>query len=115
MNKITIDAKNQKIGRVASQAAEIVMGKNNVNFIKNEVYDVKVEIINASLMDIDSTKMRSKLYQNYSGYPGGRKVRTLENVIERKGPEEVLRIAIKGMLPQNKLKTPRLLNVTITK
>jgi large subunit ribosomal protein L13 len=114
MTKHVIDAQNKKIGRIASEAAKILMGKNTPSFAKNIVPDVKVEIINASKADISSKKMDSKFYLTYSGYPGGQRNETLSKLIERKGITEVFKRAVKGMLPDNKLKTKMILNLEVT-
>lgn len=111
--KKTIDAKNQKLGRVASRAAVILMGKDDVNFAKNKVADVQVEITNASAMDITETKRKNKIYQTYSGYPGGQKELSMEKVIDKNGYEKIIKIAIKGMLPANKLRSKMLRNLII--
>lgn len=114
MTKHVIDAQNKKLGRIATQAAAILIGKNTPEFAKNIVPDVKVEIINASKADISSKKLDSKFYLTYSGYPGGQKNETLADLIQRKGIAEVFTRAVKGMLPDNKLKTKRLLNLSVT-
>lgn len=109
----TIDAKNQKLGRVASKAALILMGKDDVAFAKNKIADVKVEIVNAGSMDISDTKRTTKIYQTYSGYPGGQKNLAMSRVIEKKGYEGILKNAVKGMLPPNRLRSKRLLNLIV--
>jgi large subunit ribosomal protein L13 len=110
----TIDATNKKLGRVASEAAIILMGKDLVTYSRNAIPDVKVEVLNASKINVDDTKKRTKVYDRYSGYPGGRKEITLEKTIEKKGMKEAVRIAIRGMLPTNKLRARMLKNLTIT-
>ncbi len=79
-----IDAKGKKLGRIASDVAALLMGKNDPNFQRNQVANVKIEIENVSEMDIDTKKLDNKEYQRYSGYPGGRKVRKMKEVIEKK-------------------------------
>lgn len=111
---ITIDATNQSIGRVASQAAHYLLGKHEVNFTKNNVADVKVIIENASKSAITEKKKNEKEYAKYSGYPGGLRFEKLDAVIEKKGIEEVYKRAVKRMLPANKLRTDMLKNLTIT-
>ncbi len=117
MTKHTIDAKNKKLGRVAAEAAVILMGKSAPTFKKNVVADVSVEITNASKMDITEKKMTEKEYQRYSGYPGGRSVMSLKQVIDKKGKgyEAVLKTAVNGMLPKNKLQREMIKNLIITK
>jgi len=110
----TIDATNKKLGRVASMAATSLMGKDSVAFARHILTDVKVEITNASKINADDTKKRTKIYKRYSGYPGGQRELTLEKITEKKGMKEAVRIAIKGMLPKNRLQAKMLKNLTIT-
>lgn len=108
-----IDAKNQKLGRLASDIAMHLMGKHKVDFAKNKVGDVEVEVINASKLDIDPIKLKTKIYKKYSGYPGGQKEIKMGRMIEKQGFEGIIKIAVKGMLPPNKLRNKRLLNLTV--
>lgn len=110
----TIDATNKKLGRVASLAAATLMGKDSVAFARHILTDVKVEVVNAGKINVDDTKKRTKIYKRYSGYPGGQKEITLEKVTEKKGMKEAVRIAVRGMLPPNKLRAKMLKNLTIT-
>ncbi len=109
----TIDVTGKKLGRVASDVAAILIGKKSPDFQKNQVADVKVEVVNASKMDITEKKARTAIYTNYSGFPGGLKTRTLEEVAAKKGYAEVLEIAIAGMIHRNKLKDKILKNLII--
>ncbi len=114
MKTYTIDAQQKKLGRIAGEAAKILMGKTSPDYAPNKVSDVKVTIINASKLDIDAKKKDTKEYTRFSGYPGGLFTRTLGDLVIKKGYGEAVRIAIKGMLPKNKL-TPKILkNLTIT-
>ena len=110
----TIDAQNKKLGRVASEVAIILMGKNRVDFVRNAIPDVKVKISNAGKIFTTNKKMDDKIYKNYSGYPGGLRERSMKKVISDKGMKAVLRIAIKGMLPKNKLRDRMMQNLIIT-
>ena len=109
----TIDVTGKKLGRVASDIAAILIGKNSADFQKNQVADVKVEVINASKMDITEKKARTTIYTNYSGHPGGLRTRTLEDVATKSGYAEVLEIAVAGMIHHNKLKKIILKNLII--
>jgi large subunit ribosomal protein L13 len=111
--KTTIDAKDQKLGRLASTIAMHLMGKNKVDFAKNKVGDVEVEVLNAAKMDIDPTKLKTKIYKRYSGYPGGQKEIKMSRMIEKHGYEGIIKNAVKGMLPPNRLRSKRLLNLTV--
>jgi len=111
--KYTIDAKNKKLGRLAAEAAVILMDKNKTSFRKERVEGAVVEIINASKLDISEKKKKEKKYIRYSGYPGGLKEKTLKHVISNKGVSGALREAITGMLPKNKLRAIMLKNLEI--
>lgn len=112
--KHVIDAKNKKLGRVASEAAKLLMGKDTAEFAKNIAPEVKVEIINAAKADISEKKKTEKFYRTHSGYPGGQKEEKLGNLIERRGVAEAFRRAIYGMLPTNKLRSRMMTKLTIT-
>ena len=109
-----IDATNKRLGRVASDAAQILMGKDASTFAKNLVPSVKVKIEHASKLDISAKKKAQTLYSRYSGYPGGLKQENMSHLIARKGYREALRVAIYGMLPKNNLRDHRIKNLTIT-
>jgi large subunit ribosomal protein L13 len=109
----TIDATNKKLGRVATEAAASLMGKDTVTFSRHTFADVKVEVNNAGLINVDDTKKRTKIYKRYSGYPGGQKELSLETITKKKGMKEAIRIAVRGMLPPNKLRAKMLRNLTI--
>ncbi len=100
----TINAQGKKLGRVATEAAHILMGKDNPDFEKHIVADVTVKIINSDELDITPKKASTKIYTHYTGYPGGLRKRTLEDVKEKNGIEEVIKKAVYGMLPGNKLR-----------
>ena len=106
----TIDAQSKKIGRVASEAAKILNGKTSVAYQPNVVADVEVHIINASKADVTTKKKDEKIYSRYSGWPGGLIQTTLGRLIIKKGMSEAFRIAVKGMLPKNKLQAKMLKN-----
>lgn len=110
----TIDAKQKKLGRIATEAAAILIGKHSTEFARNVVHEDEVVIINASKADISEDKLITKVYQSYSGYPGGLKASTARKVVEQKGFAELFKAAIYGMLPRNKLRTPMMKKLTIT-
>ena len=109
----TIDAQGQRLGRLASEIAVLLMGKNLPGFERNQVADVHVTVSNASLMDISNKKKQTKIYDRYSGYPGGLKQQPMEKVIADHGYSAVLKNAVNGMLPKNKLQPRMLKNITI--
>lgn len=112
--KHTIDASQQKIGRIATKAAVLLMGKNLPNFKRNVAPKIHVEIINASKVDVTSKKMRDTTYARYSGYPGGLRHESMEQIATQKGYAAVIEEAVKGMLPKNRLQNGMLKNLTIT-
>ncbi len=109
----TIDAAGKRLGKVATEATSIMLGKNDPNFAKHIMADVNVEIINVSKLDIPEKK-EGEIYQSYSGYPGGRKEETLIHLAKRLGYSEVVRRTVGGMLPNNKHKKPLLAKLVIT-
>ena len=109
----TIDATGKKIGRVATEAAVFLMGKNKVSFRRNVVSGEKVSIINAGKLSISEKKKDGKIYKRYSGYPGGLKETSLGELLEKKGAREVLRKAVHGMLPGNRLRPRMMKNLEI--
>lgn len=112
--KYTLDAENKKIGRIATVAAEYLMGKNLPDFARNVIPEVTVEIKNTSKVIIDDKKLTQKTYSRYSGYPGGLKQPTMEQVIAKKGYGELFREAVSGMLPKNKLRARMMKNLIVT-
>ncbi|MEN9649553.1 MAG: hypothetical protein RL094_520 [Candidatus Parcubacteria bacterium] len=112
--KHVIDAKNKKLGRVASEAAKLLMGKDSPEFAKNVAPEVEVEIINASKLEISEKKKIDKFYRTHTGYPGGQKDEKLGDLLERRGIGEAFKRAIYGMLPANKLRARMMTKITIT-
>ncbi len=111
--KYTIDATKKAPGRIATEVAVLLMGKNRTDFAKNKIPDVNVEVVSAGAMKLDANKMRDKKYARYSMYPGGLTLESMEHVVETKGAREVLRKAVYGMLPKNKLRAQMMKNLTI--
>lgn len=113
MKEYTLDATDRSFGRVSSEAAILLMGKNTPEFRRNVASNVKVTIANASKIKYDPKKLRSKTYQRYSGYPGGRKERTMQETIDKKGYKEIFEKAVYGMLPANKLRSVLMKKLTV--
>lgn len=109
-----IDAQQKKLGRIATEAAVMLMGKNRTDFVRNAIPNVKVKIINSSKISVTNKKLEQKIYKSYSGYPGGLKERSMKKVVADKGMKEALRVAIRGMLPKNKLRDRMMKNLVIT-
>ncbi len=112
--KYTIDATGKKLGRVATEAASVLIGKNRTDFQKNTVPDVTVEIINCSKADISEKKKLDKEYRNYTGYWSGLISEKLGALIERKGASEAFKNAVDRMLPKNKLRKIMIRNLKVT-
>ncbi len=109
----TIDAAGKSIGRVATEAAHYLMGKHRLEYAPHKAGSAHVHIIHAGKLAISEKKRRQKRYARYSGYPGGLRYLRLEEVLEKKGAAEVLRHAIRGMLPKNRLRKERLKRVKV--
>ena len=97
-----VDAEGQVFGRVASQVASILRGKNKPIYTPNVDTGDYVIIINAEKIEVTGKKRKEKIYKRHTGYPGGLKEITFEKLLARK-PEEILRHAVKGMLPKGPL------------
>ena len=113
MTKYTIDAKGRVPGRIATEVAVLLMGKNRTDFAKNTIPAVEVEVVSTDAMKLDRKKLVDKKYHRHSLYPGGLKIESMEQVIEQKGAKEVLRRAVYGMLPKNKLRPRMMKNLKI--
>lgn len=108
-----IDAQNKKLGRLASEIASLLMGKNRTDFARNLIPDIKIKVTNVSKISVTAKKLAAKTYKSYSGYPGGLKEHSMKKVVSDKGMKEALRIAVKGMLPKNKLRDRMMKNLEI--
>jgi large subunit ribosomal protein L13 len=97
-----VDAKNAVLGRVASQVAAVLKGKHKPIYTPHVDTGDFVVIINAEKVMLTGNKREEKTYYHHTGYPGGLKSITADKLLQ-KNPEEVLTIAIKGMLPKNPL------------
>ena len=100
----TIDASGKRLGRVAGEAAIFLRGKQSVAFTRENLPQVEVRVIHASLLSISEEKKRTKEYLRYSGFPGGLKSASLGRIMEKRGIAEVLTKAVYGMLPANRLR-----------
>ncbi len=103
-NWYVVDAKDQILGRFTSKIASILRGKSKAIYTPHLDAGDYIIVINADRIRTTGKKLSTKTYKRYSGYPGGLKEETLEHMLRRK-PEEVIRHAVKGMLPKTKLGT----------
>jgi large subunit ribosomal protein L13 len=97
-----VDAADQTLGRLASRIAHVLEGKHKPTYAPNLDSGDFVVVLNARRIAVTSDKLESKLYIRHSGYPAGYREETLGHLLERR-PEEVVRRAVKGMLPRTKL------------
>ncbi|MDP3794321.1 MAG: 50S ribosomal protein L13 [bacterium] len=104
MSKVhTIDATGKVLGRLATEAARLLRGKDEATFAPERLHMARVVIFNTGRITVTGRKLKQKIYFRHSTYPGGAKYTPLERIFER-NPNEVLRKAVSGMLPKNKLR-----------
>ena len=99
---IVVDAAGKTLGRLATQLADVLRGKRKPEYTPHCDVGDFVIVVNAEKIAVTGKKRSDKLYHRHSGYPGGLRTRTLNDMLERQ-PEEVIRKAVKGMLPRNRL------------
>ncbi len=109
-----IDAENKVIGKVAEQAAVLLRGKSKIDFTYNEDKGDYVVITNVSKASFSGRKIENKIHRHHSGYMGGLKEIPMTDYFER-FPDNVMREAINGMMPKNKLRTPMMRRLKIFK
>ena len=97
-----VDADGKTLGRLATQIADTLRGKNKAQYTPHVDTGDFVVVVNAEKIAVTGQKLDQKMYHRHSGYPGGLRTRTLNDMLERQ-PEEVIRKAVKGMLPRNRL------------
>jgi large subunit ribosomal protein L13 len=109
---LLVDAEGQVLGRLAARIARILLGKGKPTYVPHQACGDFVVIVNAAKVKITGRKLVQKEYQRYSGYPGGRRVIPMEKMFGTR-PEEVVRLAIRRMLPDNRLRRVLIQNVKI--
>jgi large subunit ribosomal protein L13 len=97
-----VDADGQTLGRLATRIATLLRGKHRVTFSTHIDTGDPVIVLNAAKIKVTGRKLQAKQYVRHSGYPGGMRTESLERLLARR-PEEVIRRAVRGMLPQNRL------------
>ena len=97
-----VDAEGQTLGRLATRIADTLRGKRKPEYTPHVDSGDFVVVVNADRIAVTGKKLDEKLYYRHSGYPGGLRARTLRDELDRR-PTEVLRKAVKGMLPRNRL------------
>ena len=101
-NWLIVDASGQTLGRLATQIANSLRGKRKPTYTPHVDTGDFVIVVNAKKIAVTGNKRQAKRYYRHSGYPGGLRSRSLEEMLARR-PEEVIRLAVKGMLPKNRL------------
>ena len=99
---LLVDAEGQNLGRLSTKIAQLLIGKHKPNYTPGVMTGANVVVINAEKVAVYPTRMDSKIYYRHSNYPGGLKEITLRNQLI-KFPERVIELAVRGMIPHNKL------------
>jgi large subunit ribosomal protein L13 len=107
-----VDAEGQTLGRLATRIADTLRGKTKPEYTPHVDTGDFVVVVNAEKIHVTGKKLDDKIYYRHSGYPGGLKQRTLREQLDRR-PTEVLRLAVKGMLPRNRLARKQLTKLKI--
>jgi len=107
-----VDAEGQTLGRLATRIADTLRGKGKPQYTPHTDTGDFVVVVNAEKVAVTGKKLDQKMYHRHSGYPGGLTSRTLREQLDRR-PTDVLRKAVKGMLPKNKLASAQLLKLKI--
>ena len=97
-----VDAEGERLGRLATKVAGLLQGKHRPDYSRHQLSEDFVIVVNAAKVGVSGNKMSQKLYYRHSGYLGGMRTRTLEEMLTR-FPERVIELAVKGMLPRNRL------------
>ena len=111
-NWVLVDANGQTLGRLATQIADALRGKTKPEYTPHCDTGDFVVVVNAEKIAVTGNKRADKKYYRHSGYPGGIKERSLNDMLERR-PEEVIRHAVRGMLPRNRLARKQLTKLKV--
>ena len=111
-NWVLIDAEGLTLGRLATQIADLLRGKRKPTYTPHVDTGDFVVVVNAEKIAVTGAKRAEKMYYRHSGYPGGLKSRTLQEMLDRR-PEEVIRKAVKGMMPRNRLARKQLTKLKV--
>ena len=111
-NWFVVDATGLTLGRLATRIADTLRGKRKPEYTPHIDTGDFVIVVNAEKIAVTGDKRTEKLYHRHSGYPGGLKTRTLQDMLDRR-PEEVIRLAVKGMLPRNRLARKQLTKLKV--
>ncbi len=111
-NRILIDATNEILGRLATKIALILQGKTDVDYAPHKEGVITVVVINSEKLKTTGKKFQQKKYYHHTGWPGGIKEKTMKELFE-KDPSEILKKAVWGMIPKNKLRARRMKRLKI--
>ena len=109
-----IDAKDQVLGRLSTNVATLLMGKQKANYSTHMDSGDNVVVINCEKVKLTGKKKEQKVYRGHSGYPGGFKEVSFEKLF-KEHPNRIIEFAVSGMLPDNRLKSDRMARLHITK
>jgi large subunit ribosomal protein L13 len=109
---LVVDAEGQTLGRLATRIADALRGKRKPEYTPHVDTGDFVVVVNAEKIRVTGNKLEQKRYWRHSGYPGGIKSRSLAEMLDRR-PEEVIRKAVKGMLPRNRLARKQLTKLKV--
>ena len=109
---LVVDATDKTLGRLATQIDDALRGKRKPTYTPHIDTGDFVVVVNAEKISVTGQKRAEKMYYRHSGYPGGLKSRTLNDMLERR-PEEVIRLAVKGMMPRNRLSRKQLTKLKV--
>lgn len=111
-NWLVVDASGQTLGRLATRIADALRGKDKPTYTPHIDTGDFVIVVNAEKISVTGNKRVEKRYYRHSGYPGGLRSRTFQEMLDRR-PEEVIRLAVKGMLPRNRLARKQLTKLKV--
>lgn len=111
----TVDATGRTLGRVASEAASILLGKKSVMYAQNAVLPLEVKVINVGKLRIPERRMSEKTYRWFTGEVDGLREISLPDLIAKKGIEFVVAKTVDGMIPRNGLRKERMKRLTVIK
>ncbi len=111
-NWVVVDANGQTLGRLATQIADVLRGKRKPEYTPHIDTGDFVIVVNAEKISVTGRKRTDKMYYRHSGYPGGLRSRTFNEMLQRR-PEQIIRLAVKGMMPRNRLARKQLTKLKV--
>jgi large subunit ribosomal protein L13 len=109
----TVDATGRTLGRVASEAAALLIGKDQTSYQRNVYSGSPVKVVNASKLRITAKKLDEIFHTRYSGYPGGLRIMKGTEITEKRGMKELIKLSVHKMLPKNKLQKEMIKNLKV--